>query len=63
MKTLMTRIVSEIRSWFGWDDPSEVRVSPSHGWLLQPPSAVQALHTDAKSLHLTAAAAASRLRG
>jgi hypothetical protein len=63
MTTLLNRIISEIRFWFGWSDPSEEHASPSHGWLLQPPSAVRALHGDAKNVHLTAAAAASRLRG
>jgi hypothetical protein len=38
MKTLK-RIISALRVWLGWNDPSENHLSPAHGWLLPAPSA------------------------
>lgn len=42
MKTFLTRIVSDLRVWLGWDDSStgrpEERLTPRFGWLLPQPS-------------------------
>ena len=42
MKSFLTRIVSDIRVWLGWDDAStgrrEERLTPRFGWLLAEPA-------------------------
>ncbi len=49
MKTFLTRIVSDIRVWLGWDDSStgrpEERLTPRFGWLLPQPSFLVAQRT------------------
>jgi hypothetical protein len=40
MKELLSRLVAGIRSWIGWGDIDETRLSPEHGWLLPTSSAV-----------------------
>jgi len=42
MQTLK-RIISALRDFFGWDVPSEERLSPAHGWLLPVPADLRAL--------------------
>jgi hypothetical protein len=44
MKELLNRIVAGVRSWLGWEDIDETRVSPEHGWLLPQASTVAASH-------------------
>jgi hypothetical protein len=31
---LLNRWLSRVRTWFGLGDPSDDRLTPSHGWLL-----------------------------
>jgi hypothetical protein len=48
MKSLK-RILSALRSFLGWGDPSEDRLSPPHGWLLPTPSDVLAKRAHGES--------------
>lgn len=41
MQTLLNRMVSFLRGWLGWREPSAadpdgVLMTPAHGWLLRP---------------------------
>jgi hypothetical protein len=42
MRKLLTQMLAGARSWLGWNDISETRVSPEHGWLL-PRASTEAL--------------------
>ena len=33
---LLTRSFSALRTWLGFGDPSDDRLTPGHGWLLPP---------------------------
>jgi hypothetical protein len=41
MQTL-TSLLSTVRVWLGFGDPSDERLSPDHGWLLPPASTTHA---------------------
>ena len=47
MRTLK-RIISALRVWLGWGDPSEDRMSPAQGWLLPALSTLRAVRTHAE---------------
>jgi hypothetical protein len=44
MRELLRRALDEVRSWFGWKDLSDTRLSPAHGWLLQTTATVRTGH-------------------
>ena len=47
MRDLLDQVLASIRSWLGWRDLSETRLSPGHGWLLPAPAVVLARHPSA----------------
>lgn len=44
MRELVRQTLDEVRSWLGWKDLSDTRLSPAHGWLLQATSEVRKAH-------------------
>jgi hypothetical protein len=38
MISILGRVLSRIRAWFGLNDPSENRLYQAHGWLLPAPA-------------------------
>lgn len=44
MRELLRQALDEVRSWLGWKDLSDTRLSPAHGWLLQATSDVRKAH-------------------
>jgi len=44
MRELFTQALDEVRTWLGWKDLSETRLSPAHGWLLESTTKVRKAH-------------------
>jgi len=67
MRTFLTRIVSDIRVWLGWDDSSTGRpqehLTPRFGWLLPEPSFLVARRTASAKQLAPAAGCSLKLRG
>jgi hypothetical protein len=49
MKDLLNQIIGAVRSWLGWENIEETRMSPEHGWLLPQPATVAAIHPAANA--------------
>lgn len=42
MTSMLSRAIAAVRVWLGFNDPSENRLYPEHGWLLPPVSMARA---------------------
>ena len=66
MKTFLTRIVSDIRVWLGWDDSSTgwaEALTPRFGWLLPEPSLLVARRSAPVQQLVPAVECSLKLRG
>jgi hypothetical protein len=49
MRNWLSTMVADVRSWFGWENIDEARLSPEHGWLLPRAATVAATHPAARA--------------